>query len=62
MIRTNPYLESVRAAYRKSNMYRAVSNGVSIRSKAQREPGEDREELALGLERDSLEQEFMGQP
>lgn len=61
---TNPHMEKVRAAYRNSPRYRRLNGDDkpkgSVIEFLPRVPGQDDEELALGIGRDPLETEFMG--
>ncbi len=59
---SNPWLDGVRAAYRKSDLYRRIHERERVKETVgaalPREPGED-DDLPLGIARDALEQEFM---
>lgn len=61
-ITTNPHLESVRAAYKTSQNYLRLRGETKphVSEPARRVPGQDDEELPLGIPRDPLEEEFMG--
>ena len=60
---TNPHVEAVRAAYKKSPNHRRLHGEVEPPQNVRelvRVPGQDDEELPLGIGRDPLEEEFMG--